>query len=184
MPNRPTPRQRTLWGALLVLAGMLLSPGLATACSTDTVSAPNSESTASCCSVKPRRDCGCCPPRGPEHPTTVVASAVQATMHRAATFRPIQDQDQERAGERRQQQVNVNAPSSCHCQLDQPGSPARTPDSNSRTEGPSRGDQLNGLSALARPPYLVGPGHDVRPVWLTPSIAHTPLYLRTSRILI
>jgi|GEM_PF-6409349 len=182
MPNRPTPCQRTLWGALLVLAGMLLAPGLATACATDTVSASNAKSTASCCSVKPRRDCGCCPPRGPEHPSAVAVAAVQATMNREATFRPIQDQEQ--AGERRQQQVNVNAPSSCHCQLDQPESPARTPDSNSRTEGPSRGDQLDGLSTLARPPHLVGPGHDVRSVWLTPSIAHTPLYLRTSRILI
>lgn len=157
--TRPRLHLRPFWIALLAIAGMVSVTDAASACTVKEVPAP----PASCCAGRPASDCSCCPPAESADfaPAATSSDRLMVAGPPAARL--------------------ARSPSSCACRSNEPAAPAREskPRSSEDRSDPVGGQALAGLAVVARPPAAI-----VRPISAHPSPPKSPLYLRTSRLLI
>jgi len=156
------PRLNLLWGAVLALAGVFWAPGTASACSPESMSA----TAPSCCAVKPAGECGCCGPLSGHGPTTNARPDLTST---AVRLTPAAN--------------TLNAPVPCQCRVEQvPNTPVRP--SESRGSFEPRLDRQQSATAVAVNTPSARPLGVLGSVPSEPSLPRSPLYLRTSRLLI
>jgi hypothetical protein len=148
---------RPIWVALLAIVGMVSVADVASACTTKPASAPRA-----CCTNRPPSECGCCTP-GETLPTSGVASHVDAIVSSPA-------------------RVLFQAPSpSCECRASAPAAPTERPaqrTSSERSEVKTFDSLAAVIAVLKASPSL---GRLLLP---NESPPRSPLYLRTSRLLI
>jgi hypothetical protein len=148
---------RPLLVALLAIVGMVSVADVASACTTKPASAPKA-----CCASRPTTECGCCT-SGETHASSAHTSRVGAIVSSPA-------------------RVLYQAPSpSCECRASAPAAPSELPAQRTSTER----SEVNSLEVF----FTVTPVLKSRPSLgrlLLPneSPPRTPLYLRTSRLLI
>lgn len=156
--SRFRPRPRSLWVALLAIAGMVSVADVASACTTKVAPAPRA-----CCAERAPSDCGCCVPGRPLPSSPAVAARFEAiasspdgVLHQAPA-------------------------SSCECRASEPAAPSERPAQRTSTER----SEVRGLGSSAavlpadRPSPPLG-----RLLLANESPPRSPLYLRTSRLLI
>lgn len=148
---------RPLWVALLAIVGMVSVADVASACTTKPVSAPKA-----CCADRPPSECGCCTP-GETRPSSGVASHVDSFVTSPA-------------------RVLSQAPSaSCECRASVPAAPSERPAQRTPTEQ----SEVKTLESLATVAPVVRPLPSLaRLLQPNESPPKSPLYLRTSRLLI
>lgn len=152
-----------LLSAMIALVGLVSAPGLAAACSGST----RAVSAMPCCKSMPAKDCNCCDREpGPATPAPVDLAV--------SSIRPVAPSTS----------ITLAAPEHCGCRLEAPSTPAHRSDSRSegggeRPESCPRTVASVLAAVVATPPSAPYPG-------LTPgaSLGRSPVYLRTSRLLI
>lgn len=155
--TRRRPNTNIFLVAFAAIVGMLSFADVASACSTKPVPAPRA-----CCAVRPPGECGCC------GESQSLPAPPQASRLNAIASSP--------AGDFRQ------APrSSCECRASEPAAPTERPAQRTGTDRTDveRGETLAALSLAVRP--APAPAHRLLPNESPPK---SPLYLRTSRLLI
>ena len=150
------PKSRFPLIALVAVLGSLFTAGGATACET-------MKADSGCAAVKP---CGCCKPSASVTPAHEVADSITAS----------------RPGPLRGTTACGTSPTGgCVCGTERPAAPEPRPGPKTSDNRPAPARDL-GLSLSDLPPSLVPPDRIT-----TPTVGHpwrTPLYLRTSRLLI
>lgn len=143
--------------AFAAIVGMLSFADVASACSTKPVPAPRA-----CCAVRPPGECGCCG-ESRTLPSSPQASRLDAIVSSSAG-------------------IALQAPTpSCECRASEPAAPTERPAQRTGTDRTDveRGETLAALSLVVRP--APAPAHRLLPNESPPK---SPLYLRTSRLLI
>ena len=155
----PRHHSRPLWFALLAIVGMVSVADVASACSERPAPAAKV-----CCTAHSVPDCSCCP--AAELPAAGSVARSGSLPSLAAPARA---------------ELARTAPS-CECRSNAPAAPARDSKPRSTSEDrtdPGPGQLLPSLSSSARPPAA-----PVAPTSANASPPKSPLYLRTSRLLI
>lgn len=143
--------------AFAAIVGMLSFGDVASACTTKPVSAPKA-----CCAERPPSECGCCTP-GETLPSSGVSSRADAIVGSPA-------------------RVLSQAPTpSCECRASEPAAPSERPAQRTSTErSEAKGfETFATIATVVRPSPLLG-----RLLLANESPPKSPLYLRTSRLLI
>lgn len=143
--------------ALAAILGIFSFSDAASACSVKPVQAPRA-----CCAARPMPDCGCCgegqalPVSSPGHRSDAAVASHLGNSFRAST-------------------------PSCECRASEPAAPSERPASRTSTE---RTDSDTGESLAAFAPDLRPARAPAALICPNQSPPKTPLYLRTSRLLI
>jgi hypothetical protein len=151
------PRIRPLWVALLAVVGTVSVADVASACTREVVApAPRA-----CCAERPPSECGCCSPG--EAPSSGAPSHADAIV--SPTADPL---------------LRASMPS-CECRANEPAAPAERPAQRTSTERP----EVEGVQPFAAlDPAPRRPSSHAPLLLPNESPPKTPLYLRTSRLLI
>lgn len=161
MASRPR-RLNLLLSVMIALVGVASAPGIAAACAkTSGAVAPKS-----CCKSMPAEDCHCCD-RVPAASTTPLVDLA------APSFRVVPDPGM----------PALAAPEHCRCRIEAPSTPAqrsdpRAPEGERPVTGPD-----HAAFVLAADAPISTPGR-FRGTPPGPFEGRSPLYLRTSRLLI
>lgn len=153
-PIRPKSRFPLI--ALVAVLGSLFTAGGATACDTR-------KADSGCATVKP---CGCCKPSASERPDHEVAGSITTDRTVPPRYTPA---------------CGASPTDGCVCDTERPAAPEPRPGSKSSDNRSAPAGNLGHFSSDLLP-SLVPPDRST-----APTVGHpwrTPLYLRTSRLLI
>jgi hypothetical protein len=154
----PRPPIRALWVALLAIVGTVSVADVASACTTEVVApAPRA-----CCAERPPSECGCCT-LGEALPSSGASSHADAIVSSPAN--PL---------------LRASMPS-CECRAGEPAAPAERPAQRTSSER----SEVQGIQPFAAlDPAPRRPSSHTPLLLPNESPPKSPLYLRTSRLLI
>lgn len=162
MASRPR-RLNLLLSVMIALLGVASAPGIAAACS----GAANPIAAKACCKSMPAKDCQCCDPVPSGSSTPRVDLSLASFRVAPALGTPLL----------------IAAPEHCGCRLEAPSNPAQRPDPRTpEGQRPTSGPDPTVFVLAAEPPIAL-PAHFCAAL---PGLrqGRSPLYLRTSRLLI